>query len=242
MQNRKPPHATRICDEGLALDEPAPSAAMAASAAPFRNEDWAARQRVRTVVRELRRPNPATANSLPRIPSQRQFDVPHDLFDQLEHATTPGIASSAPPLFASSTSQQPIYTGSQVVAWLTVVAGMLTLAGGLSLIGWSLTTHKMEYWNLALALSLGGQGTLIFGLVLVISRLWRSSRHAAAKLQEVHARLGELQQTSESLVATRSGGAPAFYADLVRSASPHVLLANLKGQVDQLATRVGSAW
>jgi hypothetical protein len=40
----------------------------------------------------------------------------------------------------------------------------------------------------------------------------------------------------------RSGGAPAFYADLVRGASPQVMLANLKGQIDQLATRIGSGF
>ena len=47
-----------------------------------------------------------------------------------------------------------------------------------------------------------------------ISRLWRSSRYSAAKLQDVHVRLGQLQQSSETLAATRTGGAPAFYADL----------------------------
>ncbi len=35
--------------------------------------------------------------------------------------------------------------------------------------------QSMRYWNLALGLTLGGQGTLILGLVLVISRLWRTA-------------------------------------------------------------------
>ena len=98
----------------------------------------------------------------------------------------------------------------------------------------------MLYWNLAIGLTLGGQGTLIFGLVLVVSRLWRNSRYATGKLQDVHARLGQLQHTADALTAMRSGGAPAFYADLVRGASPQVLLANLKGQLDQLASRIGN--
>jgi hypothetical protein len=61
-------------------------------------------------------------------------------------------------------------------------------------------------------------------------------------LQDVQSRLIQLQTTADSLVTMRSGGAPAFYADLVRGASPQVLLANLKGQLDQLATRIGSGW
>jgi hypothetical protein len=81
---------------------------------------------------------------------------------------------------------------------------------------------------------------LIFGLVLVVTRLWRNSRNATGKLQDVYTRLGQLQNTADALAAMRSASAPAFYADLVRGASPQVMLANLKGQVDQLATRIGS--
>ena len=146
------------------------------------------------------------------------------------------------PLAANTILQYRRPEGSQIVAWLIVIVGMLALAGGIGLIGWSISTGRMLYWNVALGLALGGQGTLILGLVLVISRLWRSSRYAAAKLQEVYARIGQLQQSTETLATMHSGGAPAFYADLVRGASPHVMLANLKGQVDQLASRVGSTW
>jgi hypothetical protein len=245
MQKRKPPYTTRICDDGLALDEPAAtsSSARTATASPFRTDDWAARQRVRTAVRELRRPNPTTGNTPNRIAAdQRRFDPPQDLFANIEQATTPTIATLAHQSFASDLAQKRGSGGGQVVAWLVVTIGVVALVGGVGLIAWSLSTAQMLYWNYAVGLAMSGQGTLIFGLVLVISRLWRSSRYSAAKLQDVHVRLGQLQQSSETLAATRTGGAPAFYADLVRGASPHVMLANLKGQVDQLATRVGTAW
>lgn len=243
MQKRKPPYTSRICDEGLALDEPLDARASAAAAAsPFRADDWAARGRVRTAVRELRRPNPITASAPNRIATERQrFDLPQDLFGQIEHATTPTIATNAPQSFVSDPAQKQS-ASSQVIAWLIVTIGVVALSGGVGLIAWSLSTAQMLFWNYAIGLAIAGQGTLIFGLVLVISRLWRSSRYSAAKLQDVHLRLGQLQQSSETFAATRTGGAPAFYADLIRGASPHVMLANLKGQVDQLATRVGTAW
>ena len=75
--------------------------------------------------------------------------------------------------------------------------GVLALTGGVGIIAWSLSTAQMLYWNYALGLALAGQGTLIFGLVLVISRLWRSSRYSAAKLQDVHVRLGEEGEMDE---------------------------------------------
>jgi hypothetical protein len=241
MQSRKPTATAQICDEGLALDDPTIAATTSsAKTAQFRKDDWAVRQRVRTVARELRRPNPVTAVSPNRIASEfGRFDPPQDLFGQ---GAPVGLTPIAPPGSPSAALQNKASGSNQLAAWLIVILGVLGLASGLGLIGWSLSTGQMQHWNLALGLAMGGQGTLIFGLVLVISRLWRSSRQAAAKLHEVHTRLAQLQHTSETLAATRSGGAPAFYADLVRGASPHVLLANIKGQVDQLATRVSTGW
>ncbi len=243
MPKRYSTHTTRICDEGLALDEPQLAATTASRTTPFRTDEWAAGQRVRKAVRELRRPNPTTATSPNRIASdRRRFDPPHDLFGELEHATVPGLAAMTSPLAANTILQYRRPEGSQIVAWLIVIAGMLALS-------MRCRPHRLVNFDRSNAIlelragsALGGQGTLIFGLVLVISRLWRSSRYAAAKLQEVYARIGQLQQSTETLATMRSGGAPAFYADLVRGASPHVMLANLKGQVDQLASRVGSAW
>jgi hypothetical protein len=244
VQSQKSSYASRICDDGIALDEAVESKPKAATsnAPPFRTDDWAARQRVRTVARQLRRPNPVTANSPNAMPGDsRRFDPPQDLFAQLDQATAPTIATLAPQSFPIDQATHH-NAGSQIVAWLVVTLGLLALTGGVGLIAWSLSTEQMQYWNYAIGLAMTGQGTLIFGLVLVISRLWRSSRYSAAKLHDVHTRLGQLQQSSETMAATRTGSAPAFYADLVRGASPHVMLANLKGQVDQLATRVGTAW
>jgi hypothetical protein len=237
--------SARICDEGLALDTDVaakPAATAAGGTAPkLCADDWPAHERVRKLARELKRPN-INAGTIPSRSStdHLRFEPPHDLFAGLDLATAPSItpAPIAPSANARLASRRT--ESSQIVAWLVVFVGAVALAGGVGLIAWSLSSGEMLHWNLALGLALGGQGTLILGLVLAVSRLWRNSRYASSKLQEVHAKLGQLQQTAEALTAMRSGGAPAFYADLVRGASPHVLLANLKGQVDQLATRVGS--
>ena len=131
------------------------------------------------------------------------------------------------------------YAGSRWNGELFVLVGLVALCGGLGGVGWSLFHEDYRYWNASLGLTLAGQGGLIFGLVLVVTRLWRSSRYASNKLLDVHARLGELQRTAEALAANR-GGAPAFYADLASGAPPQMLLSNLRGQIDQLATRFGA--
>lgn len=239
LRTTKPAQHARVCDDGVALDEQA--TVVAAGTPPFRNDDWPARQRVRSMVRELRRPNIAASKSLTSTFSdRRRFEPPQDLFGRLEQSTSAYVTPDASQPSANTIPQTRRTDGSQIAAWMIVIVGTLSLASGIGLIAWSLSTRQMLYWNLALGLALGGQGTLILGLVLVASRLWRHSRYAAGKLQEVHARLGQLQKTAEVLTAMRTGGAPAFYADLVRGASPQMLLTNLKGQLDQLATRLGS--
>ncbi|MCI0334906.1 MAG: hypothetical protein L0228_16975 [Planctomycetes bacterium] len=239
MAGRKAANVTPICDDGIALDEPG---AAAAAAPPIRTDDWSARQRSRELERKLRRPTSigvTTASSTRH--SSRRLDPPQNLFDQIEHVTTPAILTGAPPSTTATPLRSRRTVSGQVFAWLVVALGTIALIAGIGLIAWSLSVNQMIYWNLAIGLALGGQGALILGLVLVVSRLWRTSRFAACKLQEVHARLAQLQHTTDALTAMRSGGAPAFYyADLVRGASPQMLLSNLKGQLDQLATRVGN--
>ncbi len=239
MRSSKPMHAAAICDDGLALDDPA--AAAVAAVPPIAN-DWQSQQRARRMERELRRSTIETpAATTPHLQGPRRFDPPKQLFDSIQQVSAP-IAVAITPQLASATYARPRRTqGGQVIAWMIVVAGTITLASGIGLVAWSLAARQTLYWNLAIGLTLGGQGTLIFGLVLVLSHLWRNSRYASGKLQDVHTRLGQLQQTADVLATMRAGGAPSFYTDLMRGASPQVLLANLKGQVDQLAARVG-AW
>ena len=240
LTDSQPSGKSPICEGGIALDE-TEIVAKAAVAPPFRTDEWAARRHARELDRKLR-PTLSTRTAIAAATphSARRFDPPQNLFDQFEHATTPSI--SAPVQHsAASVNARSRTAGGQLFAWFVVFVSTIALAAGIGLISWSLTNEQMIYWNLALSLALGGQGGLIFGLVLVVSRLWRNSRCATLRLQEVHARLGELQHTADALTAMRSGGAPAFYAELVRGASPQMLLTNLKGQLDQLATRLGNS-
>jgi hypothetical protein len=240
LRSRKASAAAQICDEGIALDEQA--APVATAAEIFRKDDWPAQQRVRSLARELKRPNIAAKTSSEKAPlSRHRFEPPEDFFGQFPPTPLPSLTPAALQSSSNSALQAKNSESSQIVAWLIVIAGVFSLASGLGLITWSISTKTMTHWNLGFGLAVGGQGTLILGLALVVSRLWRHSRYAAMKLQEVHSRLGQLQQTAEVLTTMRTGGgAPAFYAELARGASPHMLLTNLKGQLDQLATRIGS--
>jgi hypothetical protein len=236
MAGRQQVPAAPICDDGIELTEHVATRKNAAP--PIHTDEWSIRQRARELDRVLRRPMHfgATSGAAAARLGQQRIDPPHDLLDQIARTPPPTITTSA----ASTPQIRPSRTtAGQIFAWLIVASGAITLFAGIGLIGWSLHENEMQHWNLGLSLALGGQGALIFGLVMVVSRLWRNSRYATNRLQEMHARLGQLQNSADTISAMR-GGAPAFYADLARGASPQMLLSNLKGQLDQLATRLGA--
>jgi hypothetical protein len=236
----------QICEAGIALDEDprmasAQTAPAATAAPPLAIDDWDIRRRNRELGRKLRHDlgRPRARSITTAISATSNLSLPDNLFDDVR-------LGAAPTLFAptnSDLSRQPKPSrrgeGGQFLAWCTALSGAAVLGSGLGTVSWSLSAGRTDFWNLALGLTLMGQGLLIFGLVLIAARLWRNSRYASHKLIDVHAQLGQLQHTADALTAMRSG-APAFYAELVRGASPQMLLANLKGQLDQLATRLSN--
>lgn len=224
----RPPHAVGISEAGIALDD-AVALEVVDSRPPLVGDDWQLRSRTRALGRKLRHD--------PTGP-QRRVDSPQNMFADLAEQTASPIVDPGSYNRPAPTPKPAGPEFGQFLAWFVTFIGFTSLATGLGMIAWSIAHGGSEFWDHALALTLAGQGTLIFGLVLVVSRLWRNSRHTSGKLHEVHTELGQLQRTADALSAMRSGGAPAFYAELVRGASPQMLLTNLKGQLDQLATRL----
>lgn len=225
-----PPHAVGISEAGIALDDAA-ALEIVDRVPPLLADDWQLRRRTRNLSRKLRH-EPATL--------RRRVDSPQNMFADLAEQTAAPIVEPGSALRSTQSAPLPRPESGQYAAWFVTFVGCTALAGGLGLVGWTIAHGGSEYWNHALGLTLAGQGLLIFGLVLVVTRLWRNSRYATGKLQEVHLELGQLQRTADAISAMRSGGSPAFYGELVRGASPQMLLTNLKGQLDQLAARLNS--
>jgi len=88
------------------------------------------------------------------------------------------------------------------------------------------------------ALTLGGQAALIVGLVFQLDGLWRSNREASETLDDVGSQLDELRHATSMLSTTHSSPAQSFYLHLADGASPNLLLADRKGQLDLLASRM----
>src|SRR5262249_37993020 len=105
----------------------------------------------------------------------------------------------------------------------------------------SLATGRADLWSLGMPITLGGQFALLLGLLLQLESLWEGNRNTVDKLDEVDDRLDDLKQTATLLSSSHSSQAQAIYVRMAGGASPHLLLADLKGQLDLLAVQMAKS-
>jgi hypothetical protein len=115
---------------------------------------------------------------------------------------------------------------------------VMALVFGGVLLGWSCWSGQQQFWTLGLPFALLGQTGLVIGLILQIHGVWQSNQQATHVLSELDEQLDELRQATSLLSTTHSSPAQSFYFHLAEGASPHLLLSDLKGQLDLLAMRM----
>ena len=129
---------------------------------------------------------------------------------------------------------------SHLAAWTILSLGLAVFACGAVLLGWSLAAGREDLWPIGLPLALIGQAGLILGLVLQLDGLWHTSRRTAKALTQLDDELANVRQATTLLSTSHAGGAQSFYFHLAEGASPQLLLADLKGQLDLLAQQMAT--
>jgi hypothetical protein len=109
---------------------------------------------------------------------------------------------------------------------------------GAVLLIWSYVEQRDELWSIGLPFALVGQAGLIIGLVLQLDGLSQNNRRTSETLYELDDQLHELKQAATQLTVAHSSPSQSFYAHFADGAQPHLLLADLKGQLDLLATKL----
>jgi len=201
---------------------------------PLGNEDWAIEAELRGVQRLLsslkarsadtsdawQRPAPHVAHKL-RQPAASVQPSSSDLVDHARRGT------------ASSTQPQV-----HLAAWIILSLGLAVFACGAVLLGWSLVGQRDDLWPVGMPLALIGQAGLILGLILQLDGLWNTSRQTAEVLSELDGELKTVREATTLLSTSHSSGSQSFYLHLAEGASPQMLLADLKGQMDLLAQQM----
>jgi hypothetical protein len=229
LQEPPPPteDASKPAAEAAATGAPTATA----SDRPPRYDRWETEERLRHIGRVL---HPHITRSGVRKPGRRRKRRIHQA-----HHEKAGWHHRAMKPAATPARNAPREPGLSLTVWLAISLGVMLLACGGILLGWSVLGHRGELWSLGLPIAVGGQVLLLFGLVLQLDRMWHHSRAAAAKLDDVDQQLNDLRSTTAMLGTTHSTPGLAFYSHMAGGASPQVLLADLKGQLDLLAMQMG---
>lgn len=121
---------------------------------------------------------------------------------------------------------------------LLLGTGVVCFFTGLGLLGWSVAFELPLAWQQGMTLTIAAEGLLILSLTWMAVRLWRSGRLMNRQLCSVDQQLAEIEKVTGTLAGQQHSSSQHFYHHFSQAASPHMSVANLQGQVDQLAARV----
>ena len=124
-----------------------------------------------------------------------------------------------------------------IIGWFSLASAMC----GVALLGMSFAQQRADLWNLGLPITFGGQFGLLCALIMQLDCIRSDSSQAAEQLGHVGERLHEIKESTALLATPNHTAGGAFYAHLAQGASPQLLLADLKGQLDLLAMRLASS-
>jgi len=223
----KPAAATNVC---------AASAGRPLLAPPALDDDWALEAELRGVERMMQslKSRSALAES-PIVKSSMHQTTANRQSVQAERA--PEADAPGSPKYMANRDKV-LQPRSHAAAWCILSLALAVFACGAVLLGWSLIAKRDDLWPVGMPLALIGQAGLVLGLVLQLDGLWHSNRRTADVLSELDGELKDVRQATSLLSTTHSSGAQSFYFHLAEGASPQMLLADLKGQMDLLAQQM----
>jgi hypothetical protein len=127
---------------------------------------------------------------------------------------------------------------SGLVAWIILAVGLGGFVCGTALIGLSLFKQQPTLWQLGLPLALLGQVAVLFVVVWQLDVVWHSNRATFVALHAMDEQIRQLRQESKRSQSIDGDDTPMFYRHVAEGASPHVLLEDLKQQIDVLSLQL----
>jgi hypothetical protein len=217
--------ATRLADSGISLDEVSPN--QPAAIDRFATEE--SKQNLRRLGQQL------------RPVYQQHATLERPLFWERLSVDSPEVSPQLRNIAhqeASFTESRPSRSNVPYFLGVLLGGGFLALAIGVAALVWSAAFNQAVVWRWGLTTTVAGEGLLILGLTWMAARLWQKGRQLDRNLHQVDSQLTEVSELAGQLTASQLSSSQHYYQHFSQSANPHLLVANLRGQIDQLAERL----
>ncbi len=226
---------TDVADTGIALDCFSHESAVCESISkPIdRIAQEESREKLKRIGRQLRSPYREELKS--RLPASLQSEWRY-LPLSPDPITAPQLCQ-----VAKKAQQVEGTTGSQT-SWLLsslLALGTTGFTVGVLVLVCSAAFDLGQVWHWGMTTTIAAEGLLIVGLTWMATRLWYNSRRLNEELRGVDEQLVEIHEMAGSLSAGQLSASQNYYHHFSQVANPHMLVANLRGQIEQLAERIG---
>jgi hypothetical protein len=217
--------SSRLCDAGISLD--AAKGDSPASIDRFATEE--SKQKLRRLGQQL------------RPVYQQHATLERPLFWERLSAESPELSPQlrgVAHLDAISAEHRETPKNTPFFLGVVLGSGFLALMIGVVALVWSAAFGQAVVWRWGLTTTVAGEGLLILGLTWMAARLWQKGRQLDRNLHQVDSQLTEVSELAGQLTASQLSSSQHYYQHFSQSANPHLLVANLRGQIDQLAERL----
>ncbi len=143
---------------------------------------------------------------------------------------TPGNHFHSPVRYAAPVSRKSNLT---LLSWCSLAVAMTGFFCGGILLTWSLVVNRPELWNVGETVTLASQVGLLIGLILQLDRIGHDRHQTVSRLTLLDERVESLRNHRDYRTAKRF-----VRTDGSESSTPEHLLADLKNQLDHLATQL----
>lgn len=116
--------------------------------------------------------------------------------------------------------------------------GVVGFLAGVGTLLFAMSFESTSLWQWGLSATIASEGILVIGLTWMAVRLWRNGYQLNSQIRGVDAQLQEIHQLTGTLAANQVSSSHHYYHHFSQVANPHMLVANLRGQIDQLAERI----